>query len=85
MTRKQPPALYPLRRQRLEALARETGEAADIALGGAQIAKRAAESMPKPDPRENVNYKRLSGLEESFTLVRRCTAPKVLRQTGRGS
>lgn len=66
MTRKQPPALYPPRRQSVEALAREDGEAADIALGSAKIAKRAAESMPKPDPREDVNYQRLSGLEESF-------------------
>jgi hypothetical protein len=50
----------------VEALVREVGEAADIALASAHIAKRAAEAMPKPDPRDDVNYQRLSGLEQSF-------------------
>jgi hypothetical protein len=63
---KQPPALYPPTRQSLEALAREAGEAADIALGSAHIAKRAAEAMPKPDPRLDPNFQRLSGQEQSF-------------------
>ena len=63
---KQPPALYPPRRKSLEALAREAGEAADIALGSAQIAKRAADSMPKPDRRLDPNFQRFSGQEQSF-------------------
>jgi hypothetical protein len=60
------PPLYPPERQSVAALAREAGEAADIALGSAQIAKKAADSIPKPDPREDVNFKRLSGQEQSF-------------------
>jgi hypothetical protein len=63
---KQPPALYPPRRQSLEALAREAGEAADIALGSAKIAKKAADSMPKPDRWLDPNFQRLSGQEQSF-------------------
>lgn len=43
-----------------------SGEAADIALGSAQIAKRAAESIPKADPRDDVNFKRLAGLDQGF-------------------
>jgi hypothetical protein len=62
----QPPPLYPPRRQSLEALARAAGEAADIALGSAKIAKRAADSMPKPDPRQDPNFQRLAGQEQSF-------------------
>lgn len=48
-------------------------EAADIALGSAAVAQKAAakvlDSLPKPDPRDDINYQRLSGLEQS-TLAR---------------
>jgi hypothetical protein len=64
--RKKPPPLHPATRPSLEALAREAGEAADIALGSAHIAKRAADSMPKPDRRLDPNFQRLSGQEQSF-------------------
>jgi hypothetical protein len=53
-----------------EWLTERTEEAADIALGSAQIAKKAAkkvlDAVPTPDPREDVNYQRLSGLEQSM-------------------
>ncbi len=45
-------------------------EAADIALGSAKIAKDAAErvvdALPTPDPRDDVNFQRLAGVEESM-------------------
>jgi len=59
--RKPPPPLNPPRSPSIAALAREAGEAADIALGSARIAKKAAESIPKPDVRDDVNFQRLSG------------------------
>ena len=63
--KKQPPPLHSPDRPTLTQLAHEAGEAADIALGSAKIAKQAAESIPKPDPRDDVNVKRLAGLERS--------------------
>lgn len=46
-------------------------EAADIALGAAGVAVKQAKKVrdslpPPPDPRQDVNYLRLAGLEESF-------------------
>jgi hypothetical protein len=39
--------------------AKEAGEAADIALGAAKIAKKAAASIPQPDPRDAPHYELL--------------------------
>jgi hypothetical protein len=54
-------------------LAARAEEAADIALGSAQIAKKAAEkvveAIPTPDPRADVNYQRLAGLEQSMLAM----------------
>ncbi len=48
-------------------------EAADIALGSAEIAvkagNKAVAAVPIPDPRDNVDFQRLAGLEQS-TLAR---------------
>jgi chromosome segregation protein len=66
MNRKPPPPLNPPTIRSVESLAADVASDAEVALGAARIAKRAAESMPKPDPREDVNYQRLSGLEQSF-------------------
>jgi len=47
--------------------------AADQAIGSAEIAQKAArrvlDSLPTPDPRDDVNFQRLAGLEQS-TLAR---------------
>ncbi len=54
-------------------IASRAEEAADIALGSAGVAQKAArrvlDSLPTPDPRDDVNFQRLSGLEQS-TLAR---------------
>jgi hypothetical protein len=41
----------------------EAGEAADIALGAATIAKDAAASIPSPDPREDPIFQIRAGAE----------------------
>ncbi len=54
-------------------IASRAEEAADIALGSAQIAVKASDmavaAVPIPDPRADVNFQRLAGLEQS-TLAR---------------
>ena len=54
-------------------IASRAEEAADIALGSAGVAQKAAtkvlDSLPVPDPREDVNFQRFAGLEQS-TLAR---------------
>lgn len=54
-------------------IASRAEEAADIALGSAGVAQKAArrvlDSLPTPDPRDDVNFQRLAGLEQS-TLAR---------------
>lgn len=51
-------------------IATRAEEAADISLGSAEIAQKAAgkvlDALPTPDPREDVNYQRLAGLEQSM-------------------
>ncbi len=72
-----PPPLYtkdmlPLLppRQSKHARLEEAGEAADIALGAAEIAvkagNKAVAAVPIPDPRSDPNFQRLAGLEQSM-------------------
>ena len=55
---------------RSDHLAARAEEAADISLGSAQVAVKAAgkamDAMPTPDPRDDPNFQRLAGLEQSF-------------------
>jgi hypothetical protein len=55
---------------RSEWLAERTEKAADHAVRGATIARKAAamvlDALPTPDPRDDVNYQRLVGLEQSM-------------------
>lgn len=68
--RQPPPPLNPPKAPSVHTLVREAEAAADIALGSAHIAKQAAEkvvdALPTPDPRDNVNFQRLAGLEQSM-------------------
>jgi hypothetical protein len=68
-----PPLNPPAKPSTVGALVREVGEAADIALGSAQIAQKAAtkivDALPTPDPRDNVDFQRLA--ERAQSMVRR--------------
>lgn len=71
MNRKPPPPLNPPpKAPSVEALVRDVGDAADIALGSAHIARKAAtkivDALPTPDPLVDVNWQRLAGLEQSM-------------------
>jgi hypothetical protein len=66
MNRKPPPPLTPPTLRSVESLAADVASDAEVALGAARIAKRAAESMPKPDRRLDPNFQRLTGQEQSF-------------------
>jgi hypothetical protein len=53
----------------VEQLAADVASDAEVALGAAKIAKEAADSIPKPDPREDPDFQtriRISGLEQSM-------------------
>ena len=69
--RQPPPPLNPPTKPRsVESLAADVASDAEVALGSAQIATKAAQrvvdAMPTPDPRDNPNYQRLVGLEQSM-------------------
>jgi hypothetical protein len=57
-------------KSRSERFAERAEEAADVTLGSATIARKAAakvlDALPTPDPRDDVNYQRLAGIEQSM-------------------
>lgn len=69
--RQPPPPLNPPTKPRsVESLAADIASDAEVALGSARIATKAAQrvvdALPTPDPRDNPNFQRLAGLEQSM-------------------